>query len=389
MRRVAVVGAGKAGTAAAVEASARGAAVEVFEAEPLPEAGGLSRFLGSLEGSVSWGTRVISVNGARAVSTSRSRGHYDAVVVSTGTKKRVRRFPGSSKPGVFLTGDAGPDETPPGDRVVVQGEGPEALALAAGLVIGGSKVTLVTGSPIGLRRLCAEGAGALAGIASQHSLGLARGQVAAALGSSRVQVVLLSTRELLPCDLLLALPSTVPNPPLLEASVGERGAILVDSSQASDTPGLFAAGGSSAYSPGAFASGTPAGSAPSPPRVAGANAAGRHAHLTSPPPESFEFFGVPVSVAGLTHDEATWAGLDASRTVTGEGPEVCSVLYERRSLRLLGLQLVGGSPGSHAAVALASAQPQDVRALAELDQVQSTDISLVAEAARQCIRRSA
>jgi 2,4-dienoyl-CoA reductase (NADPH2) len=130
-RRIAVVGAGPAGLAAATELSGRGHAVELFEA--LPEIGGQFRLAMAIPGKEEFGetiryySRRMEINGVKlhlgVTATVDDLAGFDEVVVATGVEPRMPAIPGVDHPSVVDYQSVIRHGTPVGRRVAVLGAG--------------------------------------------------------------------------------------------------------------------------------------------------------------------------------------------------------------------------------------------------------------------------
>ncbi|MFS0885702.1 FAD-dependent oxidoreductase [Aeromicrobium sp. 179-A 4D2 NHS] len=131
VRRIAVVGAGPAGLAAAVELAGRGHEVELFEA--LPEIGGQFRLAMQIPGkedfaetvryySVMLERRGVKVHLNRSASVEDLR-DFDEVVVATGVEPRVPEIPGVDHPSVVTYQQLIREQVVAGERVAVMGAG--------------------------------------------------------------------------------------------------------------------------------------------------------------------------------------------------------------------------------------------------------------------------
>ncbi|MEV7397897.1 NADPH-dependent 2,4-dienoyl-CoA reductase [Aeromicrobium sp. NPDC092404] len=130
-KRIAVVGAGPAGLAAAAELAGRGHAVELFEA--LPEVGGQFRLAMQIPGkeefkeTIRYYSRRLELSGVKIHLGTRATvddlASFDEVVVATGVEPRVPSLPGVDHPTVVTYQDVIRHRVPVGRRVAVMGAG--------------------------------------------------------------------------------------------------------------------------------------------------------------------------------------------------------------------------------------------------------------------------
>ncbi|WP_280422606.1 NADPH-dependent 2,4-dienoyl-CoA reductase [Nocardia carnea] len=132
-KHIAVVGAGPAGLAAAVNLAERGHRVELFEA--LDRIGGQFDIARRIPGkeefdeSIRYFTRKLEVAGVqvhlntKATASALRAGGYDEVVLATGVRPRVPDIPGIDHPMVLSYAELVREQKPVGDRVAVIGAG--------------------------------------------------------------------------------------------------------------------------------------------------------------------------------------------------------------------------------------------------------------------------
>ncbi|EFQ84489.1 pyridine nucleotide-disulfide oxidoreductase [Aeromicrobium marinum DSM 15272] len=131
VKRVAVVGAGPAGLAAAIETAGRGHTVELFEASD--RIGGQFLLASQIPGkeefteTIRYYTRMIEVRGVKLHLNRRATvddlAEFDEVVVATGVEPRVPSIPGVDHPSVVTYQQLIADGVPAGDTVAVLGAG--------------------------------------------------------------------------------------------------------------------------------------------------------------------------------------------------------------------------------------------------------------------------
>ncbi|PTH90033.1 FAD/NAD(P)-binding oxidoreductase [Streptomyces sp. A244] len=300
---LAVIGAGPAGLAAALAASARGVRVTLLDAATQPggqfyrqPAAGLGagrpealhhgwrtweRLRGGLAASA---VRVLTDHHVWCVERTPDgftvhallgpdqeepvEVHARTVLLATGGYEQVLPFPGWTLPGVVTAGGAQAmlkgGLVVPGRRAVVAGTGPLLLPVATGLAAAGVEVAALVEStaPMRLARHApalagklAEGAGHAAGLLRHRIPVLTRHTVLRAHGEDRLTGVTVAaldadghvrpgTERHLPCDTLAAGHGMLPHTDLAE-SLGCRLdglAVAVDTEQRTDVPGVWAAG---------------------------------------------------------------------------------------------------------------------------------------------------
>ncbi|MET9391236.1 FAD-dependent oxidoreductase [Streptomyces sp. NPDC006624] len=300
---LAVIGAGPAGLAAALAASARGVRVTLVDAatEPggqfyrQPAAGLGAERPGALhhrwrtwerlrDGLAASAVRVLTdhhvwcvENGPGGFTVHALRGPEQrdpaevrarAVLLATGGYERVLPFPGWTLPGVVTAGGAQAmlkgALVVPGRRAVVAGTGPLLLPAATGLAAAGVEVAALVESTGALRLArhgpalagkLPEGAGHAARLLRHRVPYLARHTVVRAHGDDRLTGVTVAalgadgrvrpgTERRLPCDTLAVGHGMLPHTDLA-GGLGCRLdglAVAVDAEQRTDVPGVWAAG---------------------------------------------------------------------------------------------------------------------------------------------------
>ncbi len=408
MLRVCIIGGGHAGTAAAFEAADRGAQVTLLEkSERLPnpnvdwpelldrtdppdpehariEEAGIS---------VRLGERVVAVGSSGAVSTARSKEDFSAVVLATGSRASPPIEPGLRKPGVFVLDRieayaALKNEVKPNGALVVSGVGLLSLKVAQKLSGSGRQVTLLAGDeweraiPFPEAHAMLEAAGAAAGVR------IVGATMTRTLGIGGVEAVVAAGR-VFPCDTLVVLPRMVPCIPQVSVVLSPAGGVAVDSNLRSSSPRIFAAGdcADSGIPPNPRMERTIVAATASG-RIAGANASGRHVAYNPVQVFDAELFGLRLAFAGLGLGDALLAGFDAAMvSKRWSATSQCWIVYGRPDSRILGIRLIGAPARSFREIAFVVSHRLSLQELAYDDLSNSTDISAVAETAREGLKR--
>ncbi|MFJ3617080.1 FAD-dependent oxidoreductase [Streptomyces iakyrus] len=257
--------------------------------------------------------------------------HARAVLLATGGYEQVLPFPGWTLPGVVTAGGAQAmlkgGLVVPGRRAVVAGTGPLLLPVATGLAAAGVEVAALVEStdPKRLARHAPtlagklpEAAGYAAGLLRHRVPVLTRHTVVRAHGEDRLTGVTVAaldadghtrpgTERHLPCDTLAAGHGMLPHTDLAE-SLGCRLdglAVAVDTEQRTDVPGVWAAGEATGIGGAALSLAEG--------HIAGCSAAA-HLHGTAPGP-------APAALKARTALRRSAAALDSACALPAHWPE--------------------------------------------------------------------
>ncbi len=400
MRRVCVVGAGGAGFEAARESALRGCRVTVAEVHGTPPdlEGGLYLGPGSapgrLDALMALGVEV-EPSAVRGVDPSgRVMGTcggpwFDSVVIATGRASSPQSFAGWRMPGVFHFDAAGSypalrDAMHSLSRAVVAGGSTAYIRVADRLADAGVETTFVFDESSFGARLEPLTRARLLDAAKKRGLGLVEGRVERVIGSRGVEAAAVSGR-VIPCEAVVVEPDTSPRHPIADwLALGDHGGIVVGDRMQTNSGSVLAAGTCAEFRLGTR-SFQVSGGAPSAAsgRVAGANASGAALAFEPVPLAETKVFGLRLLCVGLTEVEAHASGVEASSASSEEHGSACSIAFELRSGRVLGVQLLVPEEGD-AATPWALALPRGTT-LEDLygGWLGSTDISPVIEAARE------
>ncbi|MDV3243715.1 MAG: NAD(P)/FAD-dependent oxidoreductase [Nitrososphaerales archaeon] len=403
--RVAVVGAGTAGKAAALAAAGRGARVTLFDAGqrlPVPKSSWPSILSGderqpqraddgdlTREGvEISLGSSVTKASDDLTLTVGGRNPGFDGVVLSTGSAFVPERLEGMRKRGVHVLDSLASfrdlrERMRDYGKSAVCGSGPVAVEVAEKLRSRGVAVILL--SPGGALPMLNEGPRRVV-LEALSSWGI---EVCAAkpdrvVGVEAVEAVMASG-EVYPCDSCVILPRTIPLVPEARAMLGRSGGLVVDESMQSSVPRLYGAGdcteihaGSTTLSVMFESSATVMGS------VAGANAAGEKVSAKVVGSYFKELLGVGIASSGFSLAEAVGLGLDVAEAKSGKGESACSLVFRRGDNAIVGAQLAGKGIMRYAeSLALIVASGLTLRQLAYQETAVSSDISPIAEAARE------
>ncbi len=411
MNRVAVVGAGTAGLAAAVAAAERGARVTLLEAGnrlplqksswpsllhgdarqlPMPD----ERVLTRKGIEVALGQRVPRIGDAPTLTLGGKRSEFEAVVLSTGSAPTPVKVEGMRKRGVHVLDSESAfaglrEKLRDYGKASVCGSGPVAVEVAEKLRAKGVAVMLFC--PGGALPMLNEAPRQIVLDAlSSWGVSVSAANVDKIVGVERVEAVM-AAGEVHPCDSCVILPRTLPQVPEMSAGLGRSGGLVVDESMRSSRRWLYGAGDCAELPVGAatlsvmFES-----SANLMGRVAGANAAG--AKLSARVVGSFfkEMVGVGVASAGLGLAEAAGVGLDvAEASRTWKGNLACSIVFEKGTKSVVGVQMAGRDVARYSGtMPLIVASRATLSQLAYQESMASSDISPISETATEGVRNA-
>jgi len=405
MRRVCVVGGGRAGTEAAIQAAEDGVRVTLFEKScelqvdeadwlDLPDPHRPSRGTSEARLSASGvetrlGEAILAIHDGCRVEARTEAGGYGAVVVATGSRCVREPLKGSNKPGVRVFDSRGSYATiercaESMETPVITGGGLLALRLAHRLSGRGRTLTIL--SSRACLRGFAPGLDQMIRVAAKlNGVTLLDERSEGIVGTDAAEAVVAAGR-VIPCDGVFIVPQSVAETPKLGARMSCTGRVMVDDFLATDLPGIFGAGDCAQLEAGgalqgAFSGATASGSG----RVAGANAAGRRLPFIRFRHFSTALFGLRVGCAGLTLSEALEQGFGPCFASKLWGPDSgCWILFDRASSRVLGIQTAGETATSCLdSVQLAVSQGTQLSVLSRPCLLGSTDISPIAQAVRE------
>ena len=411
MVSVAVVGGGIAGAAASKAAAETGARVSLFEQhgrlrppksswpllsdrnDVLPRTHAPDA-LQSLGVDLRLGDVVNGVGEDGTLLTGKGRSRFDAVVLASGRRAVRSEVRGGARAGLLaldgLDSFIALEEALRGySRVAISGEGPLALRVVYALVRRRIHATVFAPRGIMASLLGTAPRKRLDDAISLGGVSLVRAKPESVAGVGAVEAVV-AEGIVFPCQALLVVPQTLPSIPETSAKRGRLGGVVIDGLMRSSVKGIYAAGSCAEIVVGSTTTSSMLEStALTMGEAAGANAAGAHLSPRITNCMTLEAFGVEIVYAGLDLDTAVLAGLDASEVSwdPSEGP-ACSLVYDRGSLRVLGVQIVGSGAKAYALAAPVMVSTSiGIDELAYLEFPTSTDISPLVEAAREGLRR--
>lgn len=282
--------------------------------------------------------------GASVAHTGQGRVRFDSVVIATGSRYLADEVRGVSKRGVFVM-RSGEDyaalarSAEDVSSVTVLGSAPLSLVVADALSRR-SKVRVSLG-PRGLpfSRVVSD---AVARAAAARGVELASTTVDAVVGAKRVEAVI-SGGRVHACDAVVVLPKGVPSVPEVGCLKGDHAGLLVDQSMMTSAANVFAAGDCAELKFGCTSLPSRArSSAAAMGEVAGINACrGGMVRARLARPMALEVFGLEVCAVGVDVGEARMAGLDAVEAESSRDGRVTSLVYERSTQRVHGMQTAG------------------------------------------------
>jgi pyruvate/2-oxoglutarate dehydrogenase complex dihydrolipoamide dehydrogenase (E3) component len=339
-----------------------------------------------------FGEHVLGLNGSREVATKNGKRRFDSVVMATGCRA-IDEVPTLwKKAGLHVLSSLEAfmnlrEHLSEYERVAVGGNNMLALDISDRIALLGVKVMLFASNgglssrmSVAVRRFIDERIVA-AGVE------IVRSNPDNLAGIDKVEAVLVRG-DVYPCQAYIVAPGCLPSVVGVGASLGRSGGIVVDADMKSSASSLFAAGGCAE---------TRMGSTTFPIRtetsaiitgaVAGRNASGDSIRARVLGYTLKKIFGIDFSEAGLTRAEASQAGIEATEVSTSTEESACTLVFEKASLRVIGVQAAGVGVSR-----LAQSLPflvmgeLGIDELAYSDIESSTDISLVSETAREGLR---
>jgi NADPH-dependent 2,4-dienoyl-CoA reductase/sulfur reductase-like enzyme len=340
------------------------------------------------------GRAATSLGPGCSVGTSEGRWRFDSMVVCTGTRPNFRPFPGIKKQGVHMLGSQGDFLSLAAcrsaiSRAMVMGEGIRALQVAGALSGEGRIVTLLSHTGLLKAEMTQEIGRIFMERVEAVGVRVLDAPFERAVGLDELEAVVAGGR-VVPCDALAVVPGRAPDVPPGSPAAGPRGGILVDTHLRSLTKGYFSAGGCAELQLGWYESSLPLGQSPEASgTVAGCNAAGLSVSFRSLGSRDESILGLGFVTAGISMRETALLGLEAVETTRTEGKDsACSIIHDPANGRVVGIQLVGASVANlSSSLSFLVLESVKLRTLAYADLGTSTDISLVAETARQALSR--
>ena len=365
-----MIGGGTAGVAAAKESANRGARVTLFEssASLQVERSAWSSLLDETATSAAEGrteelrhagvetklgatVRAVDVDGT--VRAHDGSWRFDSVVLATGARQVEEGIPGNHRAGVHVLRDerayaALGRDVRSYSQVALCGSGPAALEVANWLVSRGIRVTLFTAAGIAWSLLSGDLSRRLEHAIAAAGVSQVSSKPERIAGIDKVEAVI-AGGSVYPCQALVIVPRTRPNPLGIPIRKGRLGGVVVNSEMKSDWKKVFAAGACAEVTAGSATLNYDSdSSARAMGAAAGANSCGAHVSPRISGCIRKEVFGIGIVVAGLGLEACLSIGLRAQEsTAIARDQLVCSLVYEEGSLRLWGVQLIGRGAGAY------------------------------------------
>lgn len=404
-----MVGGGIAGIAAAEAAAGGGAEVVVFDSSKKPETPKSlwsslllgqepdvppsERRLGSLGVAMHLGSRVVGVSTGGTVETEDGQTRYDGVVLATGAKVSAGdSLAGRRKRSHFLGGASAfrelAEQLGGYSQVAVVGDGLSSLDVADKLAARGISISIFSEGDLLASFLNDATRERFNGDVLSAGVALHSRHPDRVIGVGEVEGVV-SGEIVFPCDALVVVPDFFPFVPQVALTRSRSGGVVVGDDMKSSQEGLFAAGDCSETKCGASSlPSTADGVASLMGKVAGINAAGGAATAKVTRFRQASMFGTELAAAGINAREAGICGFDWLEASAESGGLTCSLVAERRSGRVLGVQLVGTGVRDYSqALPVIVAGDTGLRDLAYYDSPPPSDISAISDAARQGLKR--
>ncbi|MGA2664908.1 MAG: FAD/NAD(P)-binding oxidoreductase [Nitrososphaerales archaeon] len=358
-----VAGGGAAGVAAVISAVDAGAEVTLAErsqrlaedkrsfldvlagASSRPGTSELGEVLADRGVKVLLGDPVVSVDASsRTVRTRSGRLEYGALVLASGSSWLDPELRGASKDGVFsLRSREGYSDLHDSlgrlARLAIIGSFPLSL-MAAQAVASRTSVSVFVGAgpvPSFTERMLSR----VAAAASDSGVRVVRETVEAIVGVRAAEAVV-AAGSVHPCDGVALLPLGAPNLPAIDCARGGNGGALVDGSMRTGLKGVYAAGECAEVRCGSGSLPCRLGSSSvAMGEAAGTNAAGGTARAVLSRCIAVDLFGVELCTAGVDILGAKRLGLDAVELAGYSDDLDSSLIYERSTRAVLGVQLAG------------------------------------------------
>lgn len=378
MNKLVVIGGGIAGSSAAIEAIGRGMSVALVEKGkivPPPKSlwpdlidgkiklSEMESISNSMFSKLSSSRLILGeevrgiLSDAKKVITNSSRINYDRLILASGSSPSNVVLKGSDKKGCYIMKDLESfvslsDEIGNLSVVAISGSGPLPLVIADKLLRICDKVTLFNMSNTLGSKVSEPILLLLEHVLRDKGAEVVKEGVSGALGNGKVEAVL-SNGEVFPAEALIYVPNYLPNTLGLEVESGRAGGVLVNSKMNTSNPSIYAAGDCAELRLyGSSISIMLESAAKIMGKVAGINASGGSSLARLSATVFLNLFGIELVYSGLSKDEAKRVGLDAEeatmRFSRKRSELICTIVYDRRSHYIYGIQLIGEHASSSA-----------------------------------------